>query len=95
MPTTQTGNQSHGKDKHHFFITGDYHNITPFWNERIVKITPQGDTQRTFLKYCLIKESEDRNQNSNGVEIAQSVLLVEFVELVLLVNVMLTVLKEK
>ena len=37
----------------------------------------------------------DRSQNSNGVEIAQSVLLVEFVELVLLVNVMLTVLKEK
>jgi hypothetical protein len=30
--------------------------------------------------------TEDRSQNSNGVEIAQSVLLVEFVELVLLVR---------
>ena len=34
------------------------------------------------------QESGDRRQSQNGAKIAQSVLLVEFVELVLLVNVL-------
>jgi len=40
-------------------------------------------------------ETGVRSQNKNGDEIAKFVLLVEFVELVLLVNLMPTVLKEK
>jgi len=40
------------------------------------------------------KQSEDRRQNETWFERVQSVLLVEFVELVLLVNVMPTVSKE-
>jgi hypothetical protein len=45
-------------------------------------------------KLRIVKKGE-RSQNYNGDEIAQSVLLVEFVALVLLVKVTPTILKEK